>query len=202
MRGALQSKIYLRRVSQTQASEARSGEAGKGLLRMDVSRWQTSLGTLGTSICHVGSSLANGLSSLAVDSTDREKVSFVTFSHLEYTSSKPNSSGLIRRPVLLIGYTTGFQVWDLGSGAPNVLVSRREGPVRYERHCPQSHPCTATCSKICAQRALVCFCLPRTPDIAHMQLLVEGMTGFGPQCQHPSNGLPGLVCLANETGQP
>ena len=99
---------------------------------MDVSRWQTSLGTLGTSICHVGSSLANGLSSLAVDSTDREKVSFVTFSHLEYTSSKPNSSGLIRRPVLLIGYTTGFQVWDLGSGAPNVLVSRREGPVRYE----------------------------------------------------------------------
>ena len=103
---------------------------------MDVSRWQTSLGTLGTSICHVGSSLANGLSSLAVDSTDREKVSFVTFSHLEYTSSKPNSSGLIRRPVLLIGYTTGFQVWDLGSGAPNVLVSRREGPVRYERHCP------------------------------------------------------------------
>ena len=99
-------------------------------LRMDVSRWQTSLGTLGTSICHVGSTLASGLSSLAVDNSDREKVSFVTFSHLEYTSSK-NSSGLIRRPVFLLGYTTGFQVWDVGSGAPNVLVSRREAPVRY-----------------------------------------------------------------------
>ena len=105
-------------------------------MSMDVSRWQPSLGTLGTlgtSISHGGSSVANGLSSLTSDRSDREKVSFVTFSHLEYTSSKSDSSGLIRRPVLLIGYTTGFQVWDLGSGAPNVLVSRREGPVRYEK---------------------------------------------------------------------
>ena len=98
---------------------------------MDVSRWtQQSLGTLGTSIAHVSSSLASGISSLTVDHTDREKVTFVTFSHLEYTSSKSNSSNLIRAPVLLLGYTSGFQVWELGSGAPNVLVSRREGPAR------------------------------------------------------------------------
>ena len=109
---------------------------------MDVSRWtQNSLGTLGSSIAHVGSTLASGLSSLAIDNSDREKVTFVTFSHLEYTSSKATKSGLTRRPVLLLGYTTGFQVWDLGSGAPNVLVSRREGPVRCE-NTVWKYPCT------------------------------------------------------------
>ena len=149
---------------------------------MDVSRWQTSLGTLGTSICHVGSSLANGLSFLAVDSTDREKVSFVTFSHLEYTSSKPDSSGLIRRPVLLIGYTTGFQVWDLGSGAPNVLVSRREGPVRYGEHCPQIILVQPLSTQYFGKLPFVQSCQPWRPNIAHEQPRYRDMTGLGPPC--------------------
>ena len=32
---------------------------------------------------------------------------------------------------MLLGYTSGFQVWDLEQGTPALLVSRREGPVRW-----------------------------------------------------------------------
>ena len=163
---------------------------------MDVSRWQTSLGTLGTSICHVGSSLANGLSSLAIDSTDREKVSFVTFSHLEYTSSKPNSSGLIRRPVLLIGYTTGFQVWDLGSGAPNVLVSRREGPVRYENTVLKSSLYShfvRNALQRCNLFDLGCFGHPISLTNG---LCMETWQALAPHAGIQSDGSPCLVCLA------
>ncbi|CAL8470762.1 g10304 [Coccomyxa elongata] len=55
----------------------------------------------------------------------------VKFGELEYTPSKRNGIKTVRRTVLLVGYVTGFQLWDLDSGAPNLLVSRREGPVRF-----------------------------------------------------------------------
>ena len=168
---------------------------------MDVSRWQTSLGTIGTSICHVGSSLASGLSSLAIDSTDREKVSFVTFSHLEYTSSKPNTGGLIRRPVLLIGYTTGFQVWDLGSGAPNVLVSRREGPVRYE-----NTVLNLSLYRYFHSRILREFHSYDVPYLGHPILLtysicMETWQAFGAHASIQSNEPPCLACLTHNNGQ-
>lgn len=54
----------------------------------------------------------------------------VKFGELEYTPSKRNGVKTVRRTVLLVGYATGFQMWDLDSGAPNLMVSRREGPVR------------------------------------------------------------------------
>ena len=57
--------------------------------------------------------------------------SFVKFGFLEFLPSRKNGIRVARKPVLLLGYTTGFQMWDLDSGAPNLLVSRREGPVRY-----------------------------------------------------------------------
>ena len=85
---------------------------------------------LSSTIRHVGSSLASGISALTVDTSDKEKISFVKFGQLEYQVSRKAGASTVHRTVLLLGYTTGFQVWDLDSGAPTLLVSRREGPIR------------------------------------------------------------------------
>ena len=87
---------------------------------------------LGSTIRHVGISLANGISSLTADSSEKEKISLVKFGQLEYVPSNVSGAGAsVHRTVLLLGYTSGFQVWDLEQGAPALLVSRREGPVRW-----------------------------------------------------------------------
>ena len=112
---------------------------------MDVSRWtQQSLGTLGTSIAHVSSSLASGLSSLTVDHTDREKVTFVTFSHLEYTSSKSNSSNLIRRPGAPSRIHQRLSSLGAGSLGPPMCSCPGEKALQGERMPLERHPCTPT----------------------------------------------------------
>ena len=99
--------------------------------RKEIFGWtQSSLRSLGASLGHVGNSLATGISALTTDSSDKERITTVKFGELEYTPSKKNGVKTVRRSVLLVGYATGFQMWDLDSGAPNLLVSRREGPVR------------------------------------------------------------------------
>lgn len=105
--------------------------------RKELLGWtHSSLRSLGTSLGHVGSTLANGLSALTTDSSDKERITIVKFGELEYTPSKRNGVKIVRRTVLLVGYVTGFQLWDLDSGAPNLLVSRREGPVRCGQQLP------------------------------------------------------------------
>lgn len=91
---------------------------------------QSSLESIGTSLRHVGTSLAQGITALTADSSDKEKVSIVKLGQLEYAPSGKDGAKIVRRTVLLLGYTSGFQMWDLESGAPNLLVSRRDGPVR------------------------------------------------------------------------
>lgn len=61
---------------------------------------------------------------------DRERVEFIKFAWLQHDT---HASALKRqrRLALLIGYQTGFQVWDVQDGSKmEELVSRRDGPVR------------------------------------------------------------------------
>jgi hypothetical protein len=103
----------------------------------------TSLKAFSSSLFSVGSSLKSaggragqgilqavsvGYEKLTTENTDREHISFAKFSHLQLH----NPAGLLHRPVLLLGYQHGFQVWDLeDSDTFQQLVSRRDGPVRY-----------------------------------------------------------------------
>lgn len=92
-------------------------------------RWgHASLSSLRT----VGTTLANGLragyDSLTVETTDKEALQVVKFACLEYGTGRH----LVSRRVLLLGYQTGFQVWNLEEGThARELASRRDGAVRY-----------------------------------------------------------------------
>jgi hypothetical protein len=100
--------------------------------RRELLGWtQSSIESLGTSLRHVGSSLASGITALTADSSDTEKICILKFGQLEYAPDSKHGGKTVRRTVLFLGYTTGFQMWDLDSGAPNLLLSRRDGPVRY-----------------------------------------------------------------------
>ena len=62
---------------------------------------------------------------------DRERVEFLKFAWLQHDThaSAPKRQ---QRLTLLIGYQTGFQVWDIQDGSKmEELVSRRDGPVRF-----------------------------------------------------------------------
>lgn len=99
-------------------------------------------GTLSSSVLSVGSSLktvgnkagrgifqavAAGYSHLTSDHSDTEPVLFATFSQLEWRGT----AGLQQQEVLLLGYETGFQVWDLQDCTQiQEVVSKRDGPVR------------------------------------------------------------------------
>lgn len=103
----------------------------------------TSLKAFSTSLFSVGSSLKSagtragqgilqavsvGYEQLTAENTDREHITFAKFSHLPLN----NPAGRLQRPVLLLGYQNGFQVWDLeDSDDYQELVSRRDGAVRY-----------------------------------------------------------------------
>lgn len=98
--------------------------------------FSSSLLSVGSSLKTVGNQAGRGLlqavsagyTHLTSDSTDREIVLFVKFSQLQYQAT----AGLQQHPVLLLGYETGFQVWDLQDCAQiHELVSRRDGSVRY-----------------------------------------------------------------------
>ena len=68
-----------------------------------------------------------GYSHLTSDPTDRENVLYIKFAQLE----SKTTAGLQQQPVLLLGYESGFQVWDLQNCAQiQELVSRRDGAVR------------------------------------------------------------------------
>ncbi len=130
--------------------------------RKELLGWtQSSLRSFGTSLGHVGNNLANGLSALTTDSSDKERITIVKFGELEYTPSKRNGIKTVRRTVLLVGYVTGFQLWDLDSGAPNLLVSRREGPVR----CGQQLPLPRK------------TCLEAPPLLSWLGCVIRGFTG-------------------------
>ena len=97
--------------------------------------FSSSLLSVGASLITVGDRAGRGIlhavsagyDHLTCDQSDRENVLFVKFSHLELKST----AGLQQIPVLLLGYDTGFQVWDLHDRAQiRELASRRDGAIR------------------------------------------------------------------------
>ena len=77
-----------------------------------------------------GSSLYSGLKTgydqLTVESSDKEKVTFLKFGTLEYCNPHGTETSL---PVLLLGYELGFQIWLL-QDAVKEIVSRRDHKIR------------------------------------------------------------------------
>ena len=95
----------------------------------------SSLFSVGSSLKTVGNKAGRGLLSavaagydhLTTTHLDKESVVFVKFSKLEWRGS----AGVQHQAVLLLGYETGFQVWDLQNCTQiQELVSKRDGPVR------------------------------------------------------------------------
>ena len=72
--------------------------------------------------------LRAGLDSLKADSSDKQTVTFVRFCRLEYRASQGTET---YHRVLLLGYSDGFQVWDLeDERLVRELASKRDGAVR------------------------------------------------------------------------
>lgn len=95
----------------------------------------SSLFSVGSSLKLVGNKAGRGLFSavtagydhLTTAHLDKENVVFVKFSKLEWR----DAAGVQQQAVLLLGYETGFQVWDLQNCTQiQELVSKRDGPVR------------------------------------------------------------------------
>ena len=98
--------------------------------------FSSSLLSVGSSLKTVGDragrgifhAVAAGFDHLTSDHSDKEPVLFAKFSKLEWRGT----AGLQQQEVLLLGYETGFQVWDLQDcNQIQELVSKRDGAVRY-----------------------------------------------------------------------
>ena len=105
------------------------------------SSFSSSLLSVGSSLKTAGSragrgffqAVSTGYEHLTSDTSDKEVVLFVKFSQLELRGS----AGVHLQSVLLLGYETGFQVWDLQDCHHiHELVSRRDGSVRCAKHTP------------------------------------------------------------------
>lgn len=97
--------------------------------------FSSSLLSVGSSLKTVGNragrgifhAVAAGYDHLTSDHSDTEPVLFAKFCKLEWRGAV----GLQQQEVLLLGYETGFQVWDLQDCTQiQELVSKRDGPVR------------------------------------------------------------------------
>ena len=97
--------------------------------------FSSSLLSVGSSLKTVGNragrgifhAVAAGYDHLTSDHSDKEPVLFAKFSKLEWRGT----AGLQQQAVLLLGYETGFQVWDLQDCTQiQELVSKKDGPVR------------------------------------------------------------------------
>ena len=131
--------------------------------------FSSSLLSVGSSLKIAGSRAGRGLfqavsagyEHLTSDTSDKEVVLFVKFSRLELRGS----AGVHLQPVLLLGYETGFQIWDLQDCHHiHELVSRRDGSVRSAKHnpCLQPTPPFQTACPWCylTLQHASCDCLP------------------------------------------
>ncbi|EIE22763.1 hypothetical protein COCSUDRAFT_63899 [Coccomyxa subellipsoidea C-169] len=158
--------------------------------RIEALSIATLLGVTGADESQLGFDI---LLALTTDSSDKERITTVKFGELEYTPSKRNGVKIVRRSVLLVGYATGFQMWDLESGAPNLLVSRREGPVRFLEVLPMPQREDTPSSPLHGMRPCLAIvpvesAQPASPSAAGREGSV-GVDGL------ESAGSPGLVQL-------
>ena len=113
-----------------------------------ASKWrQSSLSSLKSVSSSVVTGLRAGLDSLkSADGSDKQTVTFVRFCRLEYASEGTETY----HRVLLLGYSDGFQVWDLeDQRLVRELASKRDGAVRC-LHLLTWHR-NATVSRVLAQ---------------------------------------------------
>lgn len=73
--------------------------------------------------------LKNGYDQLTVESSDKEKVTFLKFGRIECCSAQGGDASL---PVLLLCYELGFQIWLL-KDAVKEIVSRRDYKIKCAR---------------------------------------------------------------------
>lgn len=103
---------------------------------------------------NVASSVRSAASSIVLDRDDdpcydQMKVLWAGFDNVEF-------EGSIERKVLLLGYRSGFQVWDVEE-AQNVhdLVTKHDGPVSFLQMLPKPLPTMAPKDKFCDSRPLL-----------------------------------------------
>ena len=86
------------------------------------------------------------------DDANHDQVQWVGFDRLE-------CDGNINQQVLLIGYRSGFQVWDIEE-ADNVcdLVSKHDGPVSFLKLLPNPIASKGSKDKFAINRPLLVVC--------------------------------------------
>lgn len=107
-------------------SQGRKSERGRSLLSSSV----RAISSVASSLRSAGASIASTVSSFE-DDRHREQVQWAGFDRLGLPTG-------ISHRILLLAYTTGFQVWDIEE-VDNVheILSRRDGPVAFLRIQPQ-----------------------------------------------------------------
>ncbi len=121
----------------SKAQQGKAGPAGSytyGLSSSLLSAAGSGFSILSSSLASANKAITAGAQQLAhageSPKGDRERVDFIKFAWLERDVKAPGAQHE-RRLALLIGYQTGFQVWDVEDGSKKEeLVSRRDGPVR------------------------------------------------------------------------
>lgn len=93
--------------------------------------------------------------------------------------------GNIARQVLLLGYRSGFQVWDVEE-AHNVhdLVSKHDGPVSFLQMLPKPLPAMASGDKFSDSRPLLVV----YTDGSRLLDGKSACNGSNPNCSGPGNG--------------
>lgn len=121
--------------------QGKTGPAGSytyGLSSSLLSAAGSGFSILSSSLATANKAITAGAQQLAAAGEapkgDRERVDFIKFGWLERDVKAPGAQRQ-RRLTLVIGYQTGFQVWDVEDGnKKEELVSRRDGPVRWTPH--------------------------------------------------------------------
>ncbi|KAH9331645.1 hypothetical protein KI387_003753, partial [Taxus chinensis] len=169
-------------------SQGRKTERSRSLLSSSV----RAISSVASTLRSAGASIASTVS-VSEDDRRREQVQWAGFDRLEL------QTGFSRR-ILLLAYTTGFQVWDIEE-AYNVreVLSRRDGPVAFLRIQPQPITVDKEDSGFKAASPLL---LVVTGDAAVNEGKVPGALGIGysssggvsPQSENGSF-MPTVVCF-------
>ncbi|KAK9833606.1 hypothetical protein WJX74_000354 [Apatococcus lobatus] len=128
-----------------QGTPAGNGSYTYGLSSTLLSAAGSGFSILSSSLASANKALTAGAHQLAaageLPKGDRERVEFIKFAWLQ-CDAHATALKRQRRLALLVGYQTGFQLWDVQDGSKmEELVSRRDGPVRaLELVPPPKHP--------------------------------------------------------------
>lgn len=129
----------------------------------------------------VASTVRSAASSIVLDRDDDARYDQVLWAGFD----KLEVEGNIARQVLLLGYRSGFQVWDVEE-AHNVhdLVSKHDGPVSFLQMLPKPLPAMASGDKFSDSRPLLVV----YTDGSRLLDGKSACNGSNPNCSGPGNG--------------